>query len=142
MEDNRWVEVEPLGPQEAGSTGGDEQLSESWSRQFVLPANAEGLTPVMTIHYYVALENHNDADSAHLLRRQIEYTLCTDPKNPGDTERWSDYSYVRMPFPGAPTEKDARSACATMPVPTVAIWDGVPWRQTVDSPWWRAGERS
>lgn len=123
--DRQWQEDEPLGPVLSGDLGGDEQVSDSWCRRFTLPAREDGAIPMLTISYYVALENPNaENDKRVLLRRHFEYLLCTDAGDPGGTEVWSEYGYGRAPLPWQATERDARRACDEMEAPTLADWDG------------------
>lgn len=120
-----WTEVEPLGPCVAGDIGGDEQVSTAWSRQFALPRRADGGLPLLTVSYYVALENHNDEDDKRVfLRRHVEFLVCDDLSDPGGTERWSEYGYGRAGLPWRATQDDARRACVEADSPTLADWDG------------------
>lgn len=115
-----YKEPFPRGPSRNGAHGGDRQASESWSRRFVrkLP---RALFAVIDVDIYLV----QDDDGPVTLERETNYTLCTNPRRPGETEEWVDIRYSPVDWQGTPTERDARAACAAVKARELT-WDGRP----------------
>jgi hypothetical protein len=113
-----FTEAEPLGPQVAGDTGGDYQVSEAYDRRWTAKL-ADGSHAVVDVAFY--LDSMGDGDKLPKLVRQTEYIQCTDPADPGGTEMWSDYVYDTLAG-DSPTEADAREKCARVTAYEIACW--------------------
>lgn len=117
-----YTEVEPVGPQEHGDVGGDNQLSGAWGRRFLRDdTTGDGEYAMVTVTFYTE-SDPNDGDRV-LLTRQVEYMLCRDPQDPGGTEVWSDLRYDDIPVGGTPDERTAQVACRSFD-PAAVTWDG------------------
>ena len=66
--------------------GGDAALGECFSRRFTRPG------AVVDVHHYAGQldQAQEDTGGPYAAWRATEYTVCTDPARPGDTELWSD----------------------------------------------------
>lgn len=96
MTELNFIEVEPLGPQVNGDLG---QLHDSWSRRVAAEFTGDQTYwAVITWAWYQC----ELATGEVVLLREEEYMICTDPRQPGDTEEFCDYRY---PEPLAPGEK-------------------------------------
>lgn len=111
-----WRRREPLIFDGDGQPGGESQISEAYSARWTCPL-VDGLTAVVTRYYYVAAEV-----GPLRVEEQTEYLVCTDPSEPGGTERASDYGYRTVPWPGPFDDAAARAAAGRAPEPTVAEW--------------------
>lgn len=102
-----WVRREP-----AVFTAGDVsevQTSDAWDARWVLDLPGDMFGVVTRAFYLTA----NGAEC------QTEYLVCTDPKDPGSTEEWSDYRFERVD--GTDPRRLADQACG----PTDAEWGAV-----------------
>lgn len=110
-----WMRVEPL-VGVGGDVGGDDQISESYCARWTHPL-ADVEYAVITRYYYVAA-----GDGPLRVEEQTEYIACTDPTEPGGTERGADYAYRTVPWSGLFDDAAARTAAGNAPEPTVAEW--------------------
>jgi hypothetical protein len=96
LADGQWREVAPVGPQDEGDIGGDIQMGAAWSRRFAL-RRPDGQWAMITDSFYAACRdgvNGPVTDESELyVQNQIEWLVCTDLRDPGSTETWSDYEY-------------------------------------------------
>jgi hypothetical protein len=112
-----WQRGEPAIFEGDGQPGGDSQVSEAYSVRWTHPLEG-GLTAVVTRYYYVAAE---DGESPRI-EEQTEYIACTDPTDPGSTERAADYGYRTVPWNGPFDDAAARAAAEQAPKPTTTEW--------------------
>jgi hypothetical protein len=119
MED--YSELEPTGPRPNGQPAGHRQLTDSWSRRFARQVNDTEYA-VIEVDFYVA-DAFPEEDGKVVLERQTSYTLCTDPRRPGETEHFSDSRYATLPSSSTPTDADARRACAAFSI-RACTWTG------------------
>lgn len=110
-----WTRIEPL-VGVGGYVGGDDQISESYCARWTHPLVGDEHA-VITRFYYVAAEPLR-------IEEQTEYLACTDPTEPGGTERGSDYGYRTVPWSGPFDDAAAQAAAGDAPEPTVAEWAG------------------
>jgi hypothetical protein len=86
--------VAPVGPQDAGEIGGDIQMGAAWSRRFAL-RRPDGQWAVITDSFYAACHDGVSGpvtdESELYVQNQIEWQVCTDLRDLGGTETWSDY---------------------------------------------------
>jgi len=115
---------------DAGDVGGDEQVGESSSMRFVNP-DLPGR--VITIYAYPVGVNHLGEDGDQIkvtgIQSATEFMICTDVDNPGDTEIWSDYTYVdEVIRPFAELEAAERTAAGLLALadPKNIDWNGEP----------------
>lgn len=111
-----WQRRKPLIFDGDGQPGGDAQVSEAYSVRWTHPLEG-GLTAVVTRYYYVS-----DWQDNLRVEEQTEYVACTDPSDPGSTERGADYAYRMVPWSGPFDDAAARRAAENAPEPTVAEW--------------------
>lgn len=114
-----YTERDDRGPVRNGQPGGDRQIDDAWNRRFVQDLD-DGTFAVIDVDFYTA-----ELDGRTILERQTEYTLCTDPKAPGDSELWADVRHVEVEFSGVPTDDDAHRACLAVSADEFD-WDGQP----------------
>lgn len=111
-----WQRINPL-VSEAGDVGGDFQISLAFSARWTRQLEG-GLHAVITRSYYVFAED----GQRPRVEEQTEYTACTDPSDPGSTERHADYGYRTVPWAGPFDDAAARTAAEHAPEPTAAEW--------------------
>jgi hypothetical protein len=77
----------------AGDVGGDHQVSEAYVTSWVrrLP---RGLWGYIGRQFYIA---HDEDKGKTWLECQIEYLVCTNPRDVGSSEQFSDMRYVELP---------------------------------------------
>lgn len=112
-----WRRREPAVFEGDGVPGGDFQVSEAYSTRWTRLLE-DGLTAVVIRYYYVAAE---DGQPPHV-EEQTEYIACTDPTDPGGTERGADYGYRTVPCPGPFDDAAARTAAQHAPEPDDKEW--------------------
>lgn len=118
-----YTELYPRRPIRNGDHGGDRQASESWSRRFYREVK-RGHFAMVEVDFYLVQDDNGPVS----LEREISYTLCTDPRKPGETGgEWSDVRYSEVEFDGTPTDTDARNACAAVK-PQNLTWNGKPFQ--------------
>jgi hypothetical protein len=81
-----WREIGGLG--DGGHAGGDVQVGVAYSRRFTKPAD-EGEHHFVEIHHFAARDiefTRGARLDEYWIGLEIEYILCTDPCQPGDTE--------------------------------------------------------
>lgn len=110
-----YIESGELCP--AGDTGGDYQMSEAWSRRFVREA-PDGEHLVVTVAFYV---ERPPGLPVPQIMCQIEYVRCTDPRDPGATEQYADYTFAAVD--GNVSEDRAKALCEQLRAEDIE-WDG------------------
>lgn len=73
-----------------GDIGGDHQAGGSYSLRYHL---ASDRTRIVTVYTYPVEKSRGRFQ----VEIQIEYLVCTDPRYPGDTERWANAEYENPP---------------------------------------------
>jgi hypothetical protein len=119
LADDRWRQQAPYSSLPAGDIGGDVQISEAWEMRY-LRIRPDGDWAVYSPAYYAAT-TQNDEDSEPHIERRDEYVICTDPRDLGTTEWFSDYLFTGEPGPG--TEERARRLADEHSVTSVT-WTG------------------
>lgn len=123
LSDGRWRELAPHGQQPAGDVGGDDQISEAYSRRFARQ-HADGSWAIYEVAFYVVTRREVGESAARTyVERQRYYAGCADPFDPGADERWPDYRYTEAG--SGTTEADAIAACADLVAEAIG-WDGTP----------------
>lgn len=92
-----WVKDEKI--EEGGDVGGDYQTTDSWTARF---RRADDACRIITVYAFgevpegrwIAYEQGADAGDQAQVTAMVEYLVCTDPKDPGGTERYSDAKYL------------------------------------------------
>lgn len=115
------------GVRPGGDCGGDRQHGESYSVRFRHP----GLPGAVITRAAYAVESGKRPGRFHV-QVQTEFTLCTDPDRPGDTETWSDVTYDdwdRTWRTAAEAEADARDRVTAEVIRDAYClnWEGEPW---------------
>jgi len=82
-------EIDPLGPTTAGDIT-EKQVGEAYGRRFA--ALLPGTTVWAVLDYICYTEGNSPARE---LWTQVEATICTDPRQPGDTELLADARYYQ-----------------------------------------------
>ncbi|MEU5258985.1 hypothetical protein [Amycolatopsis sp. NPDC021455] len=101
-----------------GDVGGDVQTGDSHMRRFA--AQLDGCHwAVVDVYTYLGTADVM-GNGGPVLWRQDEYTICTDPSRPGDTEVMASSSTFDTGTP-APCEDDAYDYCADLPLAAV-MW--------------------
>ncbi len=115
-----WSRVQPA-VCAAGDVGGDAQVGEAWSARWVR-ALSDGTFGVVDRAFYVA-----EVDGGFpYVERRTEYLICTDPTDPGSSERWSDAVYDTVD--GEASDDLAYWAARHAEGPSVSEWVAViPW---------------
>lgn len=72
------------GVMSGGDIGGDFQVGDSYSVRY---HHAREPGAVVNVAYYVSGQR-----GSYNVSRQVEWIVCTDRRQPGDTEVWSDYA--------------------------------------------------
>lgn len=108
----RWI-PDHQGAVDGGQIGGDVQLTNAWTVRFRLgdgdvpaaPRKGCGkeLHSLLEISFYGVtrlegvyddgIAKDSDGEPIIWLIMQAEYMVCTDPDDPGSTERWCEYDY-------------------------------------------------
>lgn len=106
-----------------GDVGGDIQVSAAWDARWQRRL-ADGTTALVTRTFYAATDDpFADRPRASYLECQTEYLVCGDPRDPGGTEKWADYTYTRVPdASGRPDAAEARRAAQAAQAPTDREW--------------------
>ena len=103
----------------AGHVGGDQQAGEAYDARWVRQLDG-GLWSVVTRFYYVA-----GTGDGTVMIEQTEYLVCTDPGDPGSTEKASSDAYAivtsQPPLDEAAVQDAAREAYG----PSNAEWNNV-----------------
>jgi hypothetical protein len=128
-----FVEMAPLGPISNGDVGGDDAITDAWSRRFTRQAfNGRGLA-VVEVDCYLwqqGAHGHDRSDPSHVLGpvqlvRDTTYRLLAPD---GEAELYSDNTYMTLATATAErplTHEDSRRACAEVD-PSTITWSGVP----------------
>jgi hypothetical protein len=92
---NNW-KPDGTGVMNGGDVGGDIQVADSWDIRFVHPDLPRA---VITVWVYPVAEDPETQweTGPYKVDVQAEYTICDDPRNPGDTEEWADARYETEP---------------------------------------------
>lgn len=83
---HEW-EADGTGVVSNGDQGGDIQRGDSYSVRFTHPDLPGSL---ITVSFYAVEYEENPFE--FVVQRQVEWMVCEDPRDPGSTETWSDYS--------------------------------------------------
>lgn len=125
---DRYTEMPPLGPCDAGDPGGDSQMTSAYSRRFVRDLGDGTFAVVEVETYAVNTEGDPDKPPRPVLTFLFEYRECTDPIDP-DSVSLAEYSssrdVPRSPGDADPTDEDARAVCAAFD-PATLTWAGEP----------------
>jgi hypothetical protein len=113
-----------------GQSGGDDQLMDAHSARFV---HTELPGRLFTIDFYAANRNwSSDLPVVFEVHLRAELMACGDVSYPGDTEEWSDYTYIDLPDTYATVEQADRAArlFALAYTADQIAWDGLtPWER-------------
>lgn len=92
---DRWTE-DPDGIfDNAGDVGGDIQDSESYNRRFAIKLE-DGTYAVLDFYAYWAKEDPEtmvNARTDRWIQTMVQYAVCADPNDVGETEKHSDIRY-------------------------------------------------
>ena len=101
-----------------GDVGGDIQAGESYSLRYHLASDPKRIVTVYT--YAVTCRGGFGVET------QTELMVCDDPRDPGSTERWSDYTYAtdRATFKTVQEADRCAERLIRAHRPTHIIWDG------------------
>jgi hypothetical protein len=111
-----------------GDAGGDIQAGNSFSVRYVRP-DLPGSLITRTAY---AVEN---VPGEFTIQIQTEWLVCTDPRDPGGTEIWSDYAYDDEGCPiwssvGEAEDAAREGAAKMLGEAEMHDWDGQPDRGT------------
>ncbi|SRR6266496_3703138 len=114
------------GVQPGGHAGGDIQAGDSYSVRYVRPDLPGSL---ITRTAYPVEYDHLPGE--FVIQIQTEWLVCTDPRDPGGTEIWSDYAYddEGCPIYGSAAEAERaarRAASAMLGEAGIHDWNGQP----------------
>lgn len=125
LADGRWREMGPVGEQSHGDCGGDVQVSDSFSRRFVLARKTDPPTWAVLTHAWYAI--NASADEVHadtpgeLIEKQSEYIICDDLRDLNYC-LWDDLRYTKNTS-YSPDEAGAKQAAGDFTVADID-WDG------------------
>lgn len=116
---------------EAGSVGGDYQVSDGWNVRYTLQDGPDdGLHAIIDENFYVESQNRDGAGPFYVTT-QTMYQVCTDPEDPGGTEVYADYEYdgdddVLLYYDGDGLERAIASTrrLAELDRSDMFLWDG------------------
>jgi hypothetical protein len=123
-----YIEAAPVGPVPAGDIGGDEAITEGFSRRFWRPkpgAAGEWLTADVAF-YYAQQEGEDGAADPYpvTLNCEMEFRVVEGDDYDSADEVYADIRYITVSgCDGEPTKDKARAACAAFDAATLA-WDG------------------
>lgn len=87
-----WRKVEPR-ISKGADVGGDIQVTDAWDVRFrPVDEPSDGLHALVTVYHYGVCRDDKQVGE-YWVQRQVEYMICTDPADPGDTEVWCDYDF-------------------------------------------------
>jgi len=102
----QWMEMAPLGVQKAGDVGGDAQVSEAFSRRWVMRRRV-GDWAVFTATFYVALVPPSaGADQPRVVEVMEDYEIAEDLHDLDGSQTFAETRYRGLV--GEPTEEHAR----------------------------------
>lgn len=123
-----WQQT-PDGVQLGGDVGGDIQITEAFAVTYRnLKELEEGLYSLITVYFYgVSYKETPDTTKPHDIIGMLEYMVCTDPTDPGGTEKWSGYNEVKISgIKYAALEKTAKRYAEALK-PNAVECDGFEW---------------
>lgn len=108
---NNW-RPDGIGVSQGGDVGGDIQAADSYDIRFIHPDLPRA---VITVWVYPVVRSdeqfdHDPPAGPFMIQVQTEYTICDDPKRPGDTEEWADADYEDLPAEYASLRSAERDA--------------------------------
>jgi len=129
-----FVEMAPLGPVSNGDVGGDDAITDSWSRRFTRRAHGGLGVAVVEVDCYLWQQGsggHDSSDPSHTLGpielvRETTYRLVAADDEERELYTDVDYRTLAKATEGRPlTHEDSRRACAEVD-PSEITWSGVP----------------
>jgi hypothetical protein len=124
LADGRWRETMPDRPLPGGDCGGDIQIGDSLGRRWWM-ALADGNWALYQVTWYLADDTDlgtEPRDACLYLERQEEFLICSDLRNPGGTELWSNYRHQAEPG-WAPEPASVELAARDFDTVEI-VWDG------------------
>ncbi len=116
-----WTRVKP-DVDTAGDVDERQTSEQAYNARWKARA-ASGEWAVVTRAFYLGKEYNADTgkyDGPEFMYRQDEFTVCTDPDHPGDTELNADYRYMRYE---APPSMDPQQMARDATPPTFTEWE-------------------
>lgn len=124
-----WAETNPPGPVSGGQCGGDDAVTEAYSRRFYLKVQAAlWLCADVSFYYWQKGASDGQPTGPVTLEREIEFFAIEGAHWGSGSELFADVRSATVGVcTGEPTLEGARAACAAFDPVGLPGWDGKEW---------------